>query len=262
MAEKSASEKVLFERRKRVGIITLNNGEMNVFDRGQITQLRDLIKELETDEKVRAILIQGSGNRAFSSGFDLKNLEKELFIKDGQEMIYLLYHLSKPTIALIHGYAIGIGFLVALACDFRYATEESSFSLPEINYEIMFPTHGGCTILSKLVSKPSDAKYILFTGDRFPTSKAAQMGLIDERFNTKDEMYSAGLEFATKLSTKNAIIMACTKVALKKAIFADLKTGMAMEMETIPFIDRPTSMSKDEQQAAAQKYIDKYREKW
>ncbi|MHA1130888.1 MAG: enoyl-CoA hydratase/isomerase family protein [Candidatus Helarchaeota archaeon] len=262
MGEEESSQKVYFERIKRVGIITLKNGEMNVFDRNQIIQFRDIIKQLETDDKTRVVIIQGSGTRAFSSGFDLKHIDKEVIINEGQEMIYRLYNLTKPTIALVHGYSIGIGFLIPLACDFRYATKDASFSLPEIKYEIMFFTHGGCSILPKLVRKPSDVKYIFFTGDRFPASKADEMGLLDAIFETKEEMYATGLEFATKISKKNPLVMACAKVALKKATYSDVKTGMAMEIETIPFIDRPPTMNKRQQLEAAQKYIDKYSEKW
>lgn len=261
MAEATTAKKVLFEKMKRVGVITLNNGEMNVFDKDQVKQLVDLLKELEGDEKVRVILIQGSGTRAFSSGFDLKNPAKEFYIQYGKEMIHRLYYLPKPTIALIHGYSIGIGLLVTLACDFRYATEDASVSLPEINYNIMFPTHGGCTILSKLVRKPSDAKYILYTGDRLPASQAAQMGLIDAIFKTKEEMYNAGMEFAQKLSSKEPIVMSLIKVALKKCEFADLKQGMDIESEAALVVDRGPKTSKEEQLEASRKYIDKYSEK-
>ncbi len=261
MSDESSNRKVIFEKQGRIGIITLNNGEMNVFDEEQVKQMRDLIKELEDDEKIRVILIQGSGNRAFSSGFDLKHPNEEVYVNDGQEMIYRLYNLPKPTIALIHGYDIGIAFLVSMACDFRYATVDAQFSLPEINYEIMFTTHGGTSLVSKLIH-PSDLKWILYTGERFPASKAAKMGLIDELFETKEEMSNAGMEFATLLSKKNPIIMACIKVALRENTYRDLKSGMAREMETIPFIKRPPSMNKKEQIDAAKKYIEKYTEKW
>ncbi|NVM29639.1 MAG: enoyl-CoA hydratase/isomerase family protein [Candidatus Helarchaeota archaeon] len=253
--------KVLFEKNKRVGIITLNNGDFNVFDAVQIIQLNTLLKELEWDQKIRVILIQGSGPRAFSSGFDLKHIDREVIFSEGKEMVYRLYNLAKPTIALVHGYSIGVAFLLVLACDFRYATEDAQFSLPEINYEMMFPTHGGCTILPKLVRKPSDAKYILYTGDRISTNQASQMGLIDAIFKTKEEMFDAGMEFAMQLSSKNPIIMGSIKAALKSTTFTDLKTGMEIELEATPFIDRPPQMKRKEQLEKAREYIEKYSEK-
>jgi len=158
----------------------------------------------------------------------------------------------------VHGFSIGIGFLVALACDFRYASEDAQFSLPEINYEAMFPTHGGCTILPKVVRKISDAKLILYTGDRIPAKKATEMGIVDELFKTREEMISAGMEFANYLASKNPMVMQLTKVALKTTATADLKTGMAMEMETIPIINRPQGMKKEDQMQKIQEYIDKY----
>ena len=258
MTEETTSKKVLFEKNKRVGIITLNNGDFNVFDAEQIIQLRNLLEELEWDQKIRAILIQGSGTRAFSSGFDLKHIDRKVIFNEGKEMVYRLYNLPKPTIALVHGYSIGVGFLVVLACDFRYATEDAQFSLPEINYDMMFPTHGGCTILPKLVRKPSDAKYLLYTGDRISTNRASQMGLIDAIFKTKEEMFDAGMEFAINLSSKNPIIMGSIKAALKSTTFADLKTGMEIEMDAVSFIERPPQMKRKEQLEEARKYIEKY----
>ena len=261
MSEYSTTPKVVFEKDRRVGIITLNNGEMNVFDVEQVQGLRDLIVKLGSDDKIRALIIKGSGNRAFSAGFDLKNFDVPIFVRDGQDMIYQLYNLPKPTIALVQGFSIGIAFLVALACDFRYATEDAQFSLPEINYEAMFPTHGGCTLLPKIVRKMSDVKYILYTGDRFPAARAEKMGIVDELFKTKEEMQKAGLEFAQKLASKNPVIQSMCKVVLKKTEFADLKTGMAMEMEAIPLINRPQGTSKADQLEAIRKYIEKYSEK-
>lgn len=261
MSEYSTTPKVVFEKDKRVGIITLNNGEMNLFDVEQVQGFRDLIVKLENDDKIRALVIRGSGNRAFSAGFDLKNFDVDIFVRDGQDMIYQLYNLPKPTIALVHGFSIGIAFLTALACDFRYATEDAQFSLPEINFEAMFPTHGGCTLLPKIVRKMSDVKYILYTGDRFPAARAEKMGIVDQLFKTNDEMQAAGLEFAQKLASKNPVVMSMCKVALKKTEFADLKTGMATEIETIPIINRPQGTSRSEQLEALRKFIEKYSEK-
>jgi len=258
MSEYSTTPKVLFEKNKRVGIITLNNGEMNVFDVEQVLGFRDLIVKLGNDDKIHSIIIQANGERAFSAGFDLKNFDVDIYVRDGQDMIYRLYNLTKPTIALVHGYCIGIAFLVALACDFRYVCEDAQFSLPEINYETMFPSHGGCTILPKIVRKISDAKYILYTGDRVPAERAEKMGIVDELFKTREEMQSKGMEFAQKLASKSPAVLAMCKVALNTTRFSDLKTGMAMEIEAMPLLTPPPGTKKSEAQAAIQKYIEKY----
>lgn len=258
MSEYSTTPKVLFEKDKRVGIITLNNGEMNVFDVEQVQGFRDLLEKLQNDDKIRSIVIQANGDRAFSAGFDLKNFDVDVYVRDGQAFIYTLYNIPKPTIALVHGYCIGIAFLVALACDFRYSSEDAQFSLPEINYEMMFPTHGGCTILPKIVRKISDAKYILYTGDRVPADRAEKMGIVDELFKTREEMVAAGLEFAQKLATKNASVLSMCKTILNTTRFSDLKTGMAMEIEAIALITPPPGTKKAEVQDAIRKYIEKY----
>jgi enoyl-CoA hydratase len=259
MAIETGSEKILFEKQKHVGIITLSNGDFNVFDPEQIIALRDLLKALEWNNSIHTVVIQGSGDRAFSSGFDLKHFDMGVILSEGREIVYRLYELPKPTISLVHGYALGVGFLIAMACDFHYATKSSSFQLPEINYDIMPHSHGCCTIVSKLVRKPSDLKYILYTGNRFPTSKADQMGLIDEIFETKEEMIDAGLEFAHTLSKKNPVVLAATKTVLKRTQFADVRPSMDIEIEPLAFIDRPPEMNKQAQQAALREFLEKYR---
>ena len=88
MSEYSTTPKVVFEKDRRVGIITLNNGEMNVFNVEQVQGLRDLIVKLGSDDRIRALIIKGSGDRAFSAGFDLKNFDVPIFVRDGQDMIF------------------------------------------------------------------------------------------------------------------------------------------------------------------------------
>ncbi|MHA1309790.1 MAG: enoyl-CoA hydratase/isomerase family protein [Candidatus Helarchaeota archaeon] len=234
------------EIKRKIGIITFDNGELNVFNRDLIIAFRDLLKEIKSDpqkqRKIRVILIKSASKKAFSAGFDLKATEAasedviKLFLVEGKKFIYDLTTIPTPTIALVNGYAIGIGFLISLACDFRYCTEDAQFQLPEIIYEGMFPTHGACTNLPKIVNKISDAKYLLMTGDRINAQTAEKMGIIDKIFTTKEEMIDAGIKLAKTMSTKNPLTMQLIKAALNTCKDLNIKEGMAIETEAFEII--------------------------
>ncbi|MBD3228006.1 MAG: hypothetical protein GF329_07435 [Candidatus Lokiarchaeota archaeon] len=263
MSESKSDEIIKFEIKRKVGKITLNNGELNVFNRDLIYAFLDLLKEIKNNEelkkKVRVVMIQSDSPKAFSAGFDLKAVTGidedviQLFMKDGGEFIYDLTTMPIPTLCLMNGYAIGIGFLIGVACDFRYCTEDTQFQLPEIIYEGMFPTHGGCTTLPKIVGL-SNAKYMLCTGDRINAHTALKIGLVNECFKTKEEMLKKGYKFAKTMSTKNPLIMQLIKAAVHTCAKSNIEKGMAIEEEAFRIV---ASVDKDRDKLK-DKFIEKY----
>ncbi|MHA1301653.1 MAG: enoyl-CoA hydratase/isomerase family protein [Candidatus Helarchaeota archaeon] len=236
MSEQSA-EKVIFEKIKKVARITLNNGKNNLFDTEQVRGFRDALLKVKDDPKVRTLLIQANGER-FSAGFHLKQMTSDkdaldIFKQVGQEFIKILYHLTIPTICLVQSYAIGIACLVPFACDFRFVTKDVAFCLPEINYNFMFPTHGGMTLTPKIVRCDADAKYILMTGEHIKWELANQMGLVTKTFDSIEEMREKGLEFALTLSKKNPASMSMIKACFDKCKAATLNEGIEIENEAM-----------------------------
>ncbi|MFX1453263.1 MAG: enoyl-CoA hydratase/isomerase family protein [Promethearchaeota archaeon] len=257
MSEKS-SEKVILEKIKKVARITLNNGELNLFDKKQVVEFRDALSNVKNDPKIRALLIQANG-RAFSAGFHLKEMTNDesilhIFRDVGKEFIKLLYRMTIPTISLIHNYAIGIACLVAFASDFRFVLKDVAFCLPEINYSFMFPTHGGMTITPKICRSDSDAKYILMTGEHIKWELADKMGLVTKTFETKEEMEKEGLEFATTLSKKNPATMSMIKACFEKCKNISLEEGMIIEKEA----EEINTSIKAEREIGIEKFIDKH----
>lgn len=259
MTEES-NEKILVKIKRKVGVITLNNGDMNVFDPEFLNLFVNTLKVLRDDKKVHSIIIQSASERAFSAGFDLKALMNvdhatiDIFLSVGQEIVEVIYYSPKPVIALINGHSHGVGLLFPLACDFRYCTENALFSLPEANFSnLMFPTHGGCTNLPKIVRKISDAKYILMTGDKFDAKSALEMGIVDKMFKTKEEMLENGFELAKNISAKHPDVIQMLKPAINACLQADLKKGMAIEEEAFTIVAR----TKDNKELK-KNFIDKY----
>ncbi len=226
---------VKFERIKKVARITFDNDKNNLFDTEQVMGFRDALLKVRDDPKIRALLIRANGDR-FSTGFHLKQMTTDndaldIFREVGQEFIKILYHLTIPTTCLVQSYAIGIACLVPFACDFRFVTKDVVFCLPEINYNFMFPTHGGMTITPKIVRCDTDAKYILMTGEHIKWELADKMGLITKTFETKKEMEEKGLEFAIELSKKNYASMSMIKACFDKCKMATLNEGIEIENE-------------------------------
>ena len=254
------NEKILVKIKRKVGIITLNNGDMNVFSPEFLNLFINALKEYRDNKKVHSLIIQSASERAFSAGFDLKALMNvdhatiDIFFKVGQDIVEIIRYMPKPVIALINGHAHGVGLLFPLACDFRYCTEDATLSLPEANYSnLMFPTHGGCTNLPKIVRKMSDAKYILMTGDKFDAKSALEMGVVDKVFKTKEELLEKGFELAKNISSKHPDVIQLLKPAINACSQADVKTGMAIEEEAFTIIAR----TKDNKELK-KKFIDKY----
>ena len=235
---KDKNEKIIVQIERKVATLTLNNGDLNIFNPEFIYIFRDVLKSIKENKKVNVIIIQSASDRAFSAGFDLKSLNTldgdiiDIFIKDGYEIVELLYKTPKPIISLINKHALGVGFLFPLACDFRYCTNDAQFQLPEINFgELLFPSHGGCTTLLKVVNTVCDAKYILMTGNKIDAKTALKMGIISKVFDTKAEMLKEGKKFARLLASKPRFTMQLIKAAVNKNLNDSFDNGIARGQE-------------------------------
>ncbi|MHA1251520.1 MAG: enoyl-CoA hydratase/isomerase family protein [Candidatus Helarchaeota archaeon] len=252
---------IQLEIKRKMGIISLNYGDLNIFNEPMIYRFNEILHDVKDNRKIRVVVIKSNSPKAFSAGFDLKEFDDfneehiNVVLNVGCDFIYTLKTMPKPTIALINGYAIGIGFLITLACDFRWCTKDAKFQLPEINYELMFPTHGGCTNLPKIVKKISDAKYLLFTGERIDAQTALKMGIVDRCFDNKEEMLHEGIKrFAKNLAMKNPMVMALIKGAIEKCANSSLKEGLDIEKEAFGILKSVES----DRIKMIQEFVDKY----
>ncbi|NHI90879.1 MAG: enoyl-CoA hydratase/isomerase family protein [Candidatus Lokiarchaeota archaeon] len=246
-----------FEKKGKVGIISLQNGDYNVFDKDQMIIFKDLIQEIKKNPKINTLVIKSSSNKAFSTGLDLKKLDQESIIvyqNVGIEAIKNLYHHPIPKIALINGHTIGYGCFITFACDFRYATKDTIFQVPEINIPYTYPIYGGISIISRILKNPSDAKYILCTGNKFEVEHASKMGLVDRIFDTKDEMIESGLTFAKELSLKDTHKMKMILASFDTCQTIPVKKGMKLEEEAFSILRHPTKELK--------KYVEEYIEQF
>lgn len=155
---------------------------------------RGLLQVIKNDPKIRVVVITGAGDRAFSSGANIKEWGgREAAMKEGKTerpsvataigegttVPYLwLRALQKPSIAMVNGLAVGMGADLAFACDMRIASDKAWFQWAYI-LRGMVPMDGGCWLLPRLVG-PAKAMEILMTGDRIPADEALRLGMVNK----------------------------------------------------------------------------------
>ena len=160
--------------------------------------VRDLaghVAGLEKDIAVRAVVVAGAGEAEFSGGLDLEEWaalspkEAQEEIRAGQDALWALEHLSKPTVAAISGVCRGAGAEVALACDLRIASETATFAFPEVDLAWM-PSHGGTARLARVLGR-SAALELLVSGRTVKALDALRLGLVDHMTTPGDALEQA-----------------------------------------------------------------------
>ncbi len=159
----------------------------NIFDAATLDELNTHLGLVQKDTALRGLIIASAKKSIFVAGADLKTLlqgaksgEMRGFIEQGQQVFNRLANLKIPTVAIIHGASAGGGYEVALACDYRVASDDSAtrIGLPETTLGLI-PAWGGCTRLPRLISAAKAAEVIL-KGKLYSGQEALKLGLVDE----------------------------------------------------------------------------------
>jgi enoyl-CoA hydratase/3-hydroxyacyl-CoA dehydrogenase len=159
--------------------VWLDNPPVNAVNGGIIDTLWNAFENLAGD--VRAVVLRGRGERAFSAGADISGFvggasegERPAGI---QPVADLIEQAPVPVVAAIHGYCLGGGLEIALACDFRIATRDAQLGFPEVNLGLL-PGGGGTQRAPRLVSR-GRAAWLIMSGERIPAEQAADWGLVE-----------------------------------------------------------------------------------
>lgn len=182
------TDTVLCETRGAIALLTLNRpAKLNALNYETIDRLMVLLDTLEADVAVRAVVLTGAGDRAFSAGGDIHEFSHSVragadtavreFVRRGQGLTARLEAFPKPVIAAVNGIAFGGGCEITEAVHLAIASERASFAKPEIKLG-MPPTFGGTQRLPRLAGRKR-ALEALLTGDAFTASKALELGLVN-----------------------------------------------------------------------------------
>jgi enoyl-CoA hydratase len=182
----SSSPRLLAEKDGAIGWMIFNNPERrNAISLDMWQAMPGVLDEFDRDPAIRVIVLKGAGDKAFISGADISQFEKQRsspetiaqYDKIAEAANARLGEIRKPTIAMIHGYCIGGGVGVALQCDLRIAAETARFGVPAARLGLGYRWAG----VKKLVDLvgPSFAKEIFFTARHFSAAEALAMGLVN-----------------------------------------------------------------------------------
>jgi enoyl-CoA hydratase len=167
-----------------IATITVNRPDkLNALNAAVITELGDAVSRLETDASVRAVIVTGSGLKAFVAGADIGELAQcdlqtaELLSRKGSETFRRIERLPKPVAAAVNGFALGGGCELAMACHLRVAAESARFGQPEVKLGTI-PGYGGSVRLPRLVGRGRAAE-LLLTGGMVDAQEALRIGLVN-----------------------------------------------------------------------------------
>ncbi|MFA6596277.1 MAG: enoyl-CoA hydratase-related protein [Ignavibacteriaceae bacterium] len=199
---------LLFEIVNNVAHVTINRPDkLNALNNATLNELYEVFLSIEHNPEVRAVVLTGSGEKAFVAGADISELNKltplaaKDFAEKGQKIFSFIEHLSKPVIAAVNGFALGGGCELALACHIRLTSENAKFGQPEINLGII-PGYGGTQRLTRLINSSKALEYIL-TADFIDAQTALQLGLVNHVYPLS-ELITAAKELAEKIAAKPA----------------------------------------------------------
>jgi len=178
-----AFRNLLIDDHSGVRRITINRPEkLNALNRETVGELEIAFKHANYDDAVRAIVLGGSGEKAFVAGADIGELthltpqQAQEFSRRGQQMMLAVERLNKPVIARIQGFALGGGMELAMSCHLRIASEKAKFGQPEINLGLL-PGFGGTQRLLRLAGRGA-ALELCLTGTPIDAARAQALGIV------------------------------------------------------------------------------------
>ncbi|MCA0971960.1 enoyl-CoA hydratase [Halobacillus litoralis] len=207
---------------------------LNAFSDQMILGLHEALGEAKKNDDIKVVMLSGAG-RAFSAGGDVKNMgeasAQDIYDHVGllNELILMIKQLPKPVIAVVHGYAAGAGFNLALACDQILAGEESKFVLSFAQVGLV-ADGGGHYFLSRMLG-PYRAKELLFRAEPIPVETAVEWGLINRIFPL-DRLEDEAMNYALSLSKGPGRAMGMMKRIVDEAEKADLAAILEQERVT------------------------------
>lgn len=228
---------VIFEKQGPVGLLTLNNPDnLNAMTEAMGEAIAEKVAELNRDSELRVVIVRGAG-RAFSAGGDFKFIldhTRKTRVQNEREMVEFyskflsLRQIEAPTIAMIHGPAIGAGFLIALACDLRYAAGGAKMGANFAKIGLSSGM-GGLYWLTRLAG-PAVAADLLFTGRTLGAEEAFELKLINGVFSA-ESLEARVLEIARQIAINAPLPLKIMKKGVQKAALASLEEVLDYESQ-------------------------------
>jgi enoyl-CoA hydratase len=226
-------ENIIVQKEGAVSTVQLNRlSKKNSLNAEMRSEMEAAFKDIAGDSKQKVVIVTG-GEEVFCAGADIGEILESTtaestykHAKDFQILFDQIEALPQPVIGAVAGYALGGGCELALACDFRIASEGTRFGLPEIKIGV-FPGGGGTQRLPRLIGI-SKAKEIILTGDMIGADEALACGLV-MKVVPKDKLLEEAKALAAKLAALPRLAMGASKLLINRGMEIDLTSGLEME---------------------------------
>ncbi|ADX83978.1 enoyl-CoA hydratase/isomerase family protein [Saccharolobus islandicus] len=249
---------IQIEARENIAIIKLNRPDkLNAINFQMVDELVDALNKLDSDEKIKVIIITGNG-KAFSAGADVKEMLEtplEEIMKKGHMPLWeKLRTFKKPVIAALNGITAGGGLELAMACDIIIASESAKLGQPEINLGIM-PGAGGTQRLTRVLGKYKAMELVL-TGKLIDSKEAERYGLVN-KVVPDNALIDEAIRLAKEIAEKPMISLMLAKEAVAKAWDTLLQQGLDFERRNFYL-----ALSSEEAKEGMRAFLEKRKPRW
>ncbi|MGE0221921.1 MAG: enoyl-CoA hydratase [Acetobacteraceae bacterium] len=228
-----ANGKMLAAKQDGVGIITFNQPEKrNAMSIEMWIGLGEILTEFEADDAVTCVVMQGAGDKAFVSGADISQFEKNRSNADAQKEYDRITSIGrekfhafpKPVIAKIRGFCMGGGLAIAMGTDLRIASEDSQFGIPAARLSIAYAPDSVRRLID-LVG-PAHARMILYTARRIDAKEAERIGLINHCVPVAD-LDTAVMDIARTIAENAPLSIRASKITINEMLKDESQRNMA-----------------------------------
>ena len=224
---------ILLEKKGLYAVATINRPKaLNALNSEVLSDLDELVQTVSADADIRALVITGSGEKAFVAGADIGEMstltpeEGEAFGKHGNNVFRKLETLPIPTIAAVNGFALGGGCELSMSCDIRICADTAVFGQPEAGLGIT-PGFGGTQRLARLVG-PGMAKQLIYTAKNIKADEAYRIGLVNAVYPL-DELMPAAEKMAETIAKNAPIAVRACKKAINEGLEAKMDDAVVIE---------------------------------
>ena len=226
-------ENIKTEKRDGILWITIDRPKvLNALNAKTVEEIGRAFSEAREDDGVRAVIVTGSGEKAFVAGADINELATmtpmvgKFVSEQGQNVFLQIERFPKPVIAAINGFALGGGCELALACHIRIASEKAQLGLPEVSLGII-PGYGGTQRMARLVGK-AKAFELICSGERIAAAEAERIGLVN-RVVPADQLLGAAEEMAKKIASRSPVAVRAAIEAINSGSDMPFEDGQLLE---------------------------------
>jgi len=235
-----------FDLSDEIATITVSRPDkLNALDNDTLVELAGAFEGAFDHDDVKVIVLTGAGSKSFVAGADIQMLSEQGTLDGrsngqiGQDVMALIAEGPKPVIAAVNGYALGGGLELALACDFRYASSNAIFGLPEVSLGII-PGYGGTQRLPRLIGRGRALEMIL-TGEKINAEEALRVGLVN-RVVEPEQLIEVTRKTASVIASRGPLAVMFAKEAVSRGTNVPLSDGLAIEADLFGLVSSTKDM--------------------